>query len=246
MASAAAARAEVSIAVLARNEEQTIGAVLRDILARVRMPFEVIVVDDSTDATPRIVQELSAVDPRVRLVGQCGKGYTAAFAAAVRHARGEALVVLVADASDNTEDIERMRQRIDDGWDLVCASRYSPGGAALCAPSLQSICSRLVSRSLRALLCLPTSDVSNSFKMYRTLLLRSMELRDAGYATSMQVALRSWLRGDRITEIPTVWRGRSAGSSKFFLLRQASHYVYWYLWAIGRGVVRRGTRRDRT
>jgi dolichol-phosphate mannosyltransferase len=225
----------LTVVVPTRNEEKTVGSVLREILRNVQPPLEVLVVDASTDGTARVVRRLAAEHGCVRLVPQDGKGWTAAFATGLAAARGEALAVLVADGSDAAADIEAMRRRLDDGFDLVCASRYMRGGKAIRAPSLQGTCSLLLSRGLGALLGIPTRDLSNSFKMYRTRLLRTLPLRDAGYATSMQLALRAWKAGWRITEVPTTWTDRRAGSSKFVPLAEARHYLSWSLWALRQG-----------
>jgi dolichol-phosphate mannosyltransferase len=169
----------VSVVVLSRNEERCIAGVLESILQQVGNPFEVLVVDDSQDGTPRIVRETAAGHPNVRLVPQHGKGYTAAFKTAVAHARGEALVILVADGSDDIGDIERMRGLIGEGFDLVCASRYMRGGARTRGAALQGAFSRLVCAGLHAFTGIATRDASNSFKMYRRSIFRSMSIEDA-------------------------------------------------------------------
>jgi hypothetical protein len=68
--------------------------------------------------------------------------------------------------------------------------------------------------------------------MYRCSVLRSMRIEDAGFATSMEVTLKAHFDGRRIAEIPTVWRARRAGSSKFLFMRQASEYARWAWWAV--------------
>jgi dolichol-phosphate mannosyltransferase len=222
----------VSVVVLSRNEERCIAGVLEGILQKVREPFEVLVVDDSRDGTPRIVRGIADRHPNVRLVPQRGRGYTAAFRTAVAHARGEALVILVADGSDDPGDIEGMRRLIGEGYDLVCGSRYMKGGVRHRGSTLQGACSRLVCAGLHALTGIATRDASNSFKMYRTGVLRSMRIEDAGFATSMEVTLKAHFDGRRIAEIPTVWSARRAGSSKFLFTRQATEYARWTWWAV--------------
>lgn len=60
---------QVSILIPARNEEAHIGAAVEAALESVGVPVEIVVMDDgSTDATPRIVDEIAARDNRVRLV----------------------------------------------------------------------------------------------------------------------------------------------------------------------------------
>lgn len=226
----------VSIVVLTRNEGHTIGPLLRQILAKVRKPFEILVVDDSTDDTAEVVQGFSSAHENIRLLPQEGKGYTRALTTAVKYFQGDAMVVLVGDGSDEIADIDRMREKMREGYDLVCASRYMRGGARAGGAPVQSFFSSLVCRSLKMALGLNTCDVSNSFKLYRKEIFNRIELKDSGFAASMQITLKSFFQGYRIAEIPTIWRNRGAGSSKFRFRRHAMHYLYWYAWAIVKGI----------
>jgi glycosyltransferase involved in cell wall biosynthesis len=101
----------VSIVVLTRNEGHTIGPLLHEILAKVRKPFEILVVDDSTDDTAEVVQGFSSAHENIRLLPQEGKGYTRALTTAVKYFLGDAMVVLVGDGSDEIADIDRMREK---------------------------------------------------------------------------------------------------------------------------------------
>jgi glycosyltransferase involved in cell wall biosynthesis len=227
---------KLSIVVLTRNEGNSIGAVLREILAKVKNPFEILVVDDSTDDTARIVQAFSSVHSNIRLRPQEGRGYTRALTTAVKYFEGDAMVVLVGDGSDEIADIDRMSEKMQEGYDLVCASRYMRGGARAGGASVQGFFSSLVCKSLKMALGINTCDVSNSFKLYRRELLSRIEIKDSGFAASMQITLKSFFQGCRIAEIPTIWRNRGAGSSKFRFRRHATHYLYWYVWAVLKGI----------
>jgi len=230
---------KLSIVVLTRNEENSIGLLLREILAKVREPFEILVVDDSTDNTAAVVQGFSSVHANIRLLPQEGKGYTRAFTTAVKHFEGDAMVVIVGDGSDEVADIDRMNEKMQEGYDLVCASRYMRGGARSRGAHVQSFFSSLVCKSLKMALGINTCDVSNSFKLYRKDIFNHIEMEDSGFAISMQITLKSFFQGYRIAEIPTIWRNRGTGSSKFSLRRHAMHYIYWYVWAIAKGIAAR-------
>jgi dolichol-phosphate mannosyltransferase len=127
-----------------------------------------------------------------------------------------------------------MRGLIGEGYDLVCGSRYVKGGARRRGSTLQGVFSRVVCAGLHAVTGIATRDASNSFKMYRASILRSMRIEDAGFATSLEVALKAHYDGRRIAEIPTVWRTRQAGSSKFLFTREGAQYARWTLWAIAK------------
>jgi glycosyltransferase involved in cell wall biosynthesis len=237
--------AKLSVVVLTRNEEQNIGAIIEEALTGVSEPFEILVVDDSEDDTPKIVSGYSATAPQVRLAAQEGTGYTNAVRTAVKHAAGEALVVLVGDRSDEIMDIEKMREQLRRGYDIVCASRYTEGGSRSGGNVFQGFFSRLVGRTLMWLVGIPTSDVSNSFKMYRKGIFESMEIEDSSYATSMQITLKAFFNGAKITEVPTNWTGRVAGSSKFLFSKQTKHYVRWFFWAVRKKTQPQGAHLER-
>lgn len=106
-------------------------------------------------------------------------------------------------------------------------------------PRLKSLTSRLAGRSLRLLTGIPTADVTSAFKMYRRELLRNIAIKsDGGFEVSMEITVKAFLQGYRITEVPTTWRDRSGGESKFRMWKWLPKYLRWYafaLWEIARG-----------
>jgi len=113
------------------NEEAVIGefhdrlsAVLADV------PFELVVVDDgSTDATPVLLAEIAARDPRVRVVTLSRNfGHQAALTAGLDHAVGDAVVMLDADLQDPPELIPTLVDWWCRGSDVVVAQRDSRDG----------------------------------------------------------------------------------------------------------------------
>jgi chlorobactene glucosyltransferase len=103
----------VSVVIPARNESQTIKAVVRFILTSSYGAFELLVVDDrSTDDTAAIVERLAAGDPRIRLVrgeplpdGWYGKPWACAQGA--RAAAGRLLLFTDADTRHEPELLGR-------------------------------------------------------------------------------------------------------------------------------------------
>lgn len=223
---------KLSIIVLARNEEKNIAKVIEEINTKIKKQFEIVVVDDSTDRTPAIVKELSSTHNNVLLAPQIKKGITNAFITGLENISGDAIVVLVGDLSDEIQDINEMWNKIEEGYDIVCASRHMPGGKKVGGNFFQNLFSYFVGKSLNILLNIPTCDVSNSFKMYRKEVFDYITLEESGFSIAMQIILKAFFQGYRIAEIPTTWRNRVSGRSNFSFLRQAKHYLYWYLWGI--------------
>jgi len=110
---------EISIIIPTKNEEDGIAKVIVSIPERIRKISEIIVVDNSTDLTPKIAKALGA---KVIKVKKPGKGYAMKIGA--KKAKGEILVFLDGDGADSPIFIPRLVKKIKEGYDLVLGARY--------------------------------------------------------------------------------------------------------------------------
>jgi glycosyltransferase involved in cell wall biosynthesis len=207
-------------------------------------PYEMLVVhDEPDDPTVPVVEELRREFPELHAVhNRLGRGPALAIRAGFAAARGEAVLVTMADASDEPHLIRPMLEMIAQGCDLVAASRYMPGGRQIGGPPLKTFLSRLAGRSLRALVGLPTSDPTSSFKMYRRSMVERLGIESAhGFELALELTVKAHLAGYRIAEIPTTWRDREQGSSNFRLFRWLPRYLRWYGLALREGLLRRAS-----
>jgi dolichol-phosphate mannosyltransferase len=205
-------------------------------------PYEMLIVhDEPDDATVAVVEDLRSELPEVRAVhNRLGRGPALAIRAGFAQARGEAVLVTMADASDEPHLIRPMLERIEQGYDLVAASRYMPGGRQIGGPPLKTFLSRLAGRSLHLLVGLPTSDPTSSFKMYRRSMVERLGIESAhGFELALELTVKAHLGGYRITEVPTTWRDREQGQSNFRLFRWLPRYLRWYGLALRKGIIRR-------
>jgi len=162
-----------------------------------------------------------------------GDGVLNAIKTGFDSASEDAVVVVMADGSDDLSIVDAMFDRIKQGYDIVCGSRYVRGGGQIGGPRLKKFLSRAAGISLHILTGIPTHDISNSFKMYRKSLLRDVVLEsNGGFEIGMEITVKAFLKGARISEIPCVWRERAAGKSRFKFSKWLPGYVRWYLYAI--------------
>jgi hypothetical protein len=140
----------------------------------------------------------------------------------------------MADLSDDLAVVPRMVELIrDEGYDVVCASRYMRGGRQIGGPRLKGLLSRAAGVSLHWLASLPTHDATNAFRAYRRSILEEFPIESrAGFAYSLEILAKAHAAGRRITEVPSTWRDRSAGQSRFRLRAWLPHYLRWYLYAL--------------
>ena len=112
---------EVSVFLPVYNEEPNLlplHAKLNEALKKLGRSAEIIYVDDgSTDASLRILREISNLDPRVRVVAlRRNYGQTAAMAAGIDAAKGKVLIPMDADLQNDPADITRLLQKLDEGY----------------------------------------------------------------------------------------------------------------------------------
>jgi glycosyltransferase involved in cell wall biosynthesis len=230
---------EVDFIVPVYNEGANIGRALEELYETVARPKRVLVVYDfDEDDTVPVVRELAPRYPGVELVrNTLGRGVINAIRAGVEAARSDVVIVSMADLSDDLRVVDEMVRLIrDEGYDIVCASRYMRGGRQIGGPLLKRTLSRAAGVSLYLLGGLPTHDATNAFRAYRLSVLREIPIESAGgFEYSLEVTAKAHVAGRRVAEVPSTWRDRTAGESRFRLARWLPHYAKWYVYALTRG-----------
>jgi dolichol-phosphate mannosyltransferase len=226
---------ELSIIVPVYNEPDNIGSTLRSIAENVRTPHEVLVVYDfEEDTTVPVVSALQGEMPSVRLYrNDLGRGVLNAMRAGMAAARGELVLITMADGSDEMDCVDHMVARARDGADLVAASRYMRGGRQIGGPLFKRLMSRAAGLSLHWIGGVPVHDPTNNFKLYRRTLLESVTIESTGgFELALELTVKAHLAGRPMAELPTTWRDRTAGESRFRLRSWLPKYLRWYLRAL--------------
>lgn len=220
----------VTIIIPVRNEEKTIAATINSLRA-VRIPTSIIVVSDvvsQNDITEDVVAAYIRAHTGVRLLSARNvqhHGFAAALKRGVLATKTPYCVFVMADRCDDPHTIDGMCSVAQRGADVVCGSRYMPGGKRIGGPFGQALFSRMINQWIFACTGIPTHDASNSYKLYKTSLLKRIHIdKRMGSEVSIDIALQAfWMRA-AITELPTVWKGRTEGTSKFTLTHQCIGY----------------------
>ena len=231
----------LSIVVPVYREGENARATLAALAAGAPQPHEILVVhDEADDPTLPVIADLQREHPQIRAVhNTLGRGPAWALRAGFQAARGTAVLVTMADASDDIGDMAPMLARLEAGDDVVAASRYMPGGRQIGGPPFKGFLSRTAGMSLHWLIGLPTSDPTSAFKMYRRAMLERLPLEsEAGFELALEITVKAFLAGYRVGEVPTTWHDRLAGQSNFKLLRWLPRYLRWYGLALRKGLIR--------
>lgn len=234
---------QLSVVCPVYDEGRNIGGLLDRIAREVRIPIELIVVyDKDDDDTLPVLDALSPPFPVRRVKNHFGSGALNAIKTGFRESRSEATLVVMADLSDDLAAVGRMYELIHQGCDVVCGSRYMAGGRQIGGPPLKRILSRTAGMTLHWLAGVPTRDVTNSFKMYRTAFLDTVTFESTGgFEIGMEAVVKAHVAGGRVAEVPSTWTDRVAGASRFRLWKWLPNYLRWYLFAL-RGRFQRARR----
>ena len=194
------------------------------------------------DTTVPVVEELAGEIPGLRAHhNSLGPGVLNAMKAGMAAAQAPYVLVTMADGSDEYGDVDRMVALARAGADVVSASRYMRGGRQVGGPRLKRFLSRAAGLSLHWFGGVPIHDPTNNFKLYARRFLDVTQIEsEAGFELAIELSVKATLQGRRLAEVPTTWRDRTGGKSRFRLRKWLPHYLRWYRAAfVGRWLGRR-------
>ena len=231
---------KLSIIIPAHNEQDNIVDIINRIEQSIDITHELVVVNDhSTDKTAELVNKLAKVYNNIRLVeNKLDQGFANTIKTGFKNATGDVVVTIMADLCDDLSTIKAMLNRINEGYDIICGSRYIKGGLRIGGSRLKGLFSTFAGWSLYYLLGLPTHDIANAFKMYRKKVLDTIDINSNSFEISMEIPLKAYYLGFKITEVPTVWRERKKGKSSFKMFKLFPNYLKLYIWGIFKVFVR--------
>jgi dolichol-phosphate mannosyltransferase len=140
---------------------------------------------------------------------------------------------MMADASDDPEDLVRYYRKLEEGFECVFGSRFIRGGKAKDYPVHKLIVNRLANLFIKLLFRIPCNDITNAFKCYRREVIDAMEpLISPHFNLTVEMPLKAIVRGYSYTVIPIGWTNRKAGVGKLKLAEMGSRYLFivLYLW----------------
>jgi dolichol-phosphate mannosyltransferase len=226
------------VVIPARNEEGCIIATVEHLDLELRLhgiEHEIVVVDDgSTDSTWSILCELRKRVPSLSPVQNLGlQGFGRAITFGFDHIQGDAVVVMMADESDDCRDVVRYWQILNEGWDAVFGSRFIKGGGVIDYRMHKLCINRMANLFLRVLFNVPLNDFTNAFKVYRRSVIEGCRpFLSPHFNLTIELPLKTIVRGYSWTVTPITWRNRRSGESKLKIKEMGSRYMFiaFYCW----------------
>ena len=226
----------ISLIVTVLNEGEGIVTYLERVLEAVTLPCEVLLVYDSPeDTTVPWAEKLAGQDPRiVPTLNTFGPGPANAIKFGFSVAKGEVVVVTMADGCDDPQQIDQLARLVQRGVVIAAASRYSRGGQQVGGPLLKGTLSRVAGVTLKLFARVGTWDATNSFKAYDRSFVTDVGIdSNAGFEVGLELVAKARRLRRPVAEFPTIWLDRSFGVSNFKLMAWLPRYLHWYRFAFG-------------
>jgi dolichol-phosphate mannosyltransferase len=227
-----------SVIVPARDEAESLSAMVQHLhleLSLNQVPHEIVVVDDgSKDKTWEVLQQLKVKVPTLRPIQNTGEhGFGRAITLGLRKSTGDAVVIMMADESDDVRDAVCYWKLLNEGWDCVFGSRFIKGGGTIDYPRLKLFVNRLANFLVRIVFNIPLNDTTNAFKAYRRTVIQGCEpLIAPHFNLTVEIPLKAIVRGYSWIVVPITWRNRRLGLPKLKIKEMGSRYFFIcaYVW----------------
>ena len=223
---------KLSVIIPAHNEEASVGQTVTAVTVALRaadIRHEIVVVDDaSTDQTGAVVDAIAATDPNVRCLRSPNPpGFGFAVRAGLDAVDGDGVAIMMADLSDDPDDLVAYHRLLEAGYDCAFGSRFIRGGRAEGYPWPKLVLNRAVNLGLRLLFGHGYNDTTNAFKAYRREVIATVQpLLSHHFNLTVELPLKAVVRGHSYAIVPIRWRNRAAGESKLRLKEMGSRYLF--------------------
>jgi dolichol-phosphate mannosyltransferase len=228
----------LSVVIPARNEAGCICSTVEHLHVELNIhgvSHEIIVVDDgSNDRTwellGRLREKIPALNPVQNTVQH---GFGRAVIHGLNQMRGDAVVIMMADESDDCRDVVRYWRELNAGYDCVFGSRFMKGGGVIDYPRIKLMINRMANFFLRTLFAIRLNDTTNAFKAYRREVIDGCRpLIAPHFNLTVELPLKAIVRGFSWKVIPITWRNRRTGEAKLKIKEMGSRYLFicLYIW----------------
>jgi glycosyltransferase involved in cell wall biosynthesis len=234
---------ELDIVIPVYNEAANILATLGALARELKAPARVLICydRDDDDTLPAVRDNPQVHDGlSVDFVRNQGCGAHAAVMAGFAASTAPLIVVYPADDDFNAAILDRMVALAKAGCDIVCASRFMPGGTMEGCPWLKAVLVRTGAFTLHRLARLPTHDPTSGFRLFSRRVVERIDVESTqGFCYSIELLVKAHRLGWRVGEVPALWYERKAGQSRFRVLRWLPAYLRWYCYAFATTLLRR-------
>lgn len=229
---------KLSVVIPAYNEEGSVGKTIKELyesLLKHNIPHEIVVVNDnSKDSTENVLMQSGKDIPT--LVYYTNKGLNG-FGYAVRYGlerfQGDCVAVMMADLSDDPEDLVKYYRKMLEGYDCVFGSRFVKGGKVIGYPKVKKIINRVANLIVSLTVGIRYNDCTNAFKLYKRETIKGIQpFLSPHFNLTLELPLKAIIRGYSYAVVPNSWTNRKHGESKLKIKEMGSRYFFILLYCL--------------
>lgn len=192
---------KITIAMISMNEEKAVGLVI-DNIKKIVPKAEILIVDSSSDKTAEVAEAKGA-----RVIKQFPpKGYGMAMELALKSASGDVIVTMDCDGTYPSEEISKLIQLVNEGYDLVNTTRVLTKPKNM--PFSNFIANRIFALLVRIVHGIKTTDVHSGMRAYKRELIHSLSWKPNGAAFPVELLVKAVNHGYKFVEIPINYHER--------------------------------------
>lgn len=217
------------------NEDQEIIKTLEYLLDNVICNYDLnICYDYDEDPTLEIIKKRFPNNLKIKFIKNNSKGFNQALITGIKKTDSDAVMIYMADDHENFNIVDICFEKFNEGFDLVCPSRFIKGGRMEGNPIVKEIFTRIASYFFQYFTTLPIKDSTNSFRLFSRKFLKKIENYESnkGFTLSLELTAKAHRMGLKMIEIPSIWKERKVGESRFKLLSFLPPYMKWLLYII--------------
>lgn len=224
---------KLSVVIPAYNEEGSIEETIRTLYTKLeeeKINHEIIVVNDnSKDNTLNLLAKIKESIPTLVVFtneGPNGFGYAIRYG--LDNFQGDCVAIVMADLSDDPNDLVRFYKRLLIGdIDCVFGSRFIKGGKVVEYPLTKLIINRLANLIIQIVIGTTYNDSTNAFKLYKRNVISGISpLIAPHFNLTIELSLKSIVRGYTFDVLPNSWHNRKMGVSKLKIKEMGSRYFF--------------------
>lgn len=220
---------DLDILVPVFREEGNISKTLEEIFKISEINFRVLVVYDfDEDPTIQVIKNNFEKNEIIYLKNKY-QGLNGAIKTGFENIQSKAALLYPADDHENFNLICKMFNKYNEGYDIVCASRFIDGGSYQGAPLVKRLIVKFVSFTLTNFTSLPTKDATNGFRLFSKSVVEKFPIESKkGFTFSIELLAKAYRNNYKIAEMPEKWPVRTSGESKFSYY-SIPFYFKWYI-----------------
>lgn len=229
---------KLSVVIPAYNEAQSLPDMLLRLyqtLQHEQIAHEILVVNDnSKDQTEQVLQTLQSQIPTLTYVTNPGpNGYGYAVRYGLERFNGDCVAVMMADMSDDPQDLVKFYRKMQEGYECVFGSRFMKGGQTFDYPKMKLVLNRIANTLVRLLFGYQYNDTTNAFKLYSRAAIQGVKpFLAPHFNLTLELPLKAIIRGYSYAVVPNSWTNRKHGVSNLKIKEMGSRYLFIMLYCL--------------